>query len=173
MIRTGVVADAGELARVFVDAWRTGYRGVVPDAIIDTLDIDDWTVGFEKRLRESSWTTIVWQTGASVAGFARFGADPDRPAPGAGYLASLYVDPTHSGRGIGSALLDSVVQLLTEAGRDDIELWVFTANSRARELYERSGFRPTGRTALDPEWGAERVHYRLAPLRANCGRLDE
>lgn len=163
MIRTGTTADAGEIARVFVQGWRAGYRGVVADEIIDSLDIADWTLGFRERLRENTLTTIVWAADSAVAGFARFGADPHRSAPAAGYLASLYVDPTRSGQGIGRALLEAVVHGLTQAGRDDIELWVFRANGRARELYERRGFRYTGRTAVDPEWGAEQVRYRLAP----------
>lgn len=162
MIRPAAADDAGQLARVFVAAWRSGYRGVVADAIIDGLDIDEWTHGFANRLEVGDLTSIVWDEGlGGILGFARFGADPDDRSPTRGYLASLYVDPEASGHGIGTALLTQVIASLAAAGRTEVGLWVFTANEPARTLRAR-GFHPHRR---DHDRSA--VGRRAAPLPAH------
>jgi GNAT superfamily N-acetyltransferase len=52
-----------------------------------------------------------------------------------GWIDHFYVDPPHHGRGIGGRLLHEV-----QARLDDIQLWTFQANRRARRFYEHHGF---------------------------------
>jgi putative acetyltransferase len=52
-----------------------------------------------------------------------------------GWINQLHVDPDWHGRGIGSAMLDTV-----KAQRPDLQLWTFQANLGARRFYERHGF---------------------------------
>lgn len=159
VIRSAVPADGGELAKVFVAAWQQGYRGVVAADVLDALDVDEWAGIFAESLRAGDLTSIVWDEGAgAVLGFAIFG--PDTESPTNGYLASLYVDPAASGRGIGMALLAEALESLTTQGRRNVSLWVFTENERARKLYERVGFVATGEVTTDPRWRAPQVRYQ-------------
>lgn len=135
------------MAAVFVAAWRGGYRGIVPDDVIDA-----WTV--ERALDElggSDDTDIVTEGHEGVDGFVRF-----RP----GYIASLYVHPAASGRGIGTALLRHA---LAGIGREPVTLWVFEANVRALRLYERNGFRPDGTRTVDPRWRTPQIRLLRLP----------
>jgi putative acetyltransferase len=52
-----------------------------------------------------------------------------------GWLNHLYVHPHHQGAGVGAALLAQVM-----SGADDLQLWAFQKNTRARGFYERRGF---------------------------------
>lgn len=52
-----------------------------------------------------------------------------------GWIDHLYVDPPHHGRGIGSALV-----VLSQREQDELRLYTFQSNVRARALYERHGF---------------------------------
>lgn len=52
-----------------------------------------------------------------------------------GWIDHLYVDPTHHRRGIGSALV-----VLAQREQDELRLYTFQTNTRARALYERHGF---------------------------------
>jgi ribosomal protein S18 acetylase RimI-like enzyme len=62
--------------------------------------------------------------------------------PGSLYVHDLQVEPAHQGRGIGTAVVELVIAL--GAGRAlPVDLSVLLANPRARELYERLGFRAT------------------------------
>jgi len=164
VIRPAVPEDAPSIARVFVQAWRAGYRGVVADSVIDALNVAEWTADFHERIGRDGYATAV-VTGppdGPLLGFTRYGQDQDRP--GAGYLASLYVDPESAGRGFGSQLLDYAIQQLTGAGLAETRLWVFASNTRARSLYERRGFTPTAERMVDPQWGAEQIRYRLGRI---------
>jgi ribosomal protein S18 acetylase RimI-like enzyme len=163
-IRAGQVSDASQLADVFVAAWRGGYRGIVADPVIESLDRTAWAASFAAQLEESADSCRAAVDGSRVVGFAIFGPDPDRPDDAdRGYLASLYVHPDASGQGVGRDLLRGALAGLGNAGRHDVTLWVFRDNARARRLYERAGFRLEGHEYIDPRWGAPQVRYRRRP----------
>jgi ribosomal protein S18 acetylase RimI-like enzyme len=154
-LRPAIPADLPAMAEVFVAAWRGGYRGVVPDVVIDA-----WTR--ESALAELATgqadpavaaDVVALDESGSVIGFARY--EPDR-----GYLASLYVAPAAGGRGVGRALLQHALDAMP--GRA-VTLWVFEANGRARDLYARAGFRPDGARLTDPRWQTPQIRLRRDP----------
>jgi ribosomal protein S18 acetylase RimI-like enzyme len=51
-----------------------------------------------------------------------------------------FVDPTARGRGVGTALLDAIVDEARARGYAEVRLDVIDNNPRARTLYERRGF---------------------------------
>ncbi len=51
------------------------------------------------------------------------------------WIEQLYVLPDAQGRGIGSALL-----AIAQQGADQLQLWTFQRNARARRFYEARGF---------------------------------
>ena len=146
-LRDAVAADGTAIARIKVATWRAAYRGLLPDAVLDALDEDaeaaEWGayVGAPPpggRLRVADHDGVV-------VGYARVEPSPDADAAGAGEVAGLYVDVPWWGRGIGRALLADAVAGLRAAGHDEIVLWHFVGNERARRAYEAAGFAPDGR----------------------------
>ena len=69
---------------------------------------------------------------------------------GKGYLATLYVLPTHQGRGVGSALHDLALERLRAQGFDQVKLWTLRENDSGRRFYERRGWRLTDETRVVP-----------------------
>ena len=67
----------------------------------------------------------------------------------------LYVEPTLTGRGIGSELIG----LAKRARPQGLRLWTFESNLGAQRFYERHGFRQMERTAGDNEEGAPDILY--------------
>lgn len=59
------------------------------------------------------------------------------------YIHELQVLPEYQGRGVGTAVVRMVVERAAGLGRD-VTLSVVRANPRAKQLYERLGFRVTG-----------------------------
>lgn len=149
-------SDSPALAAIFVAACGAGYRGVVPDDVIDRLDAVEWAVTLGRVLDAADRNTVVAidEHGAPV-GFASYGDDRDRP--GDGYVASLYVHPRASGSGIGGRLLCHALEAMSTV---DVQLWVFEGNAGARRLYERAGFRPDGARMTDPRWRVPQIRYR-------------
>jgi len=60
-------------------------------------------------------------------------------------LQKIYVMYEHHGSGAGSALLDSVINLAQETGKEFIWLDTHITNERAIRVYESKGFRITGK----------------------------
>jgi ribosomal protein S18 acetylase RimI-like enzyme len=138
VLRSATADDLPAMAAVFVAAWHGGYRGIVPDDIIEA-----WTL--TTALEELSGSDAIDVVTDAVDGFIRY-----RP----GYIASLYVHPSASGRGIGAALLRHA---LTDLGDRPVTLWVFETNSRALHLYARHGFSPDGARTTDPRWRTAQI----------------
>jgi ribosomal-protein-alanine N-acetyltransferase len=61
------------------------------------------------------------------------------------HLVTIAVAPARQGTGLGARLLLEVIELAREAELGSVVLEVRVSNERAQRLYERYGFRPTGR----------------------------
>jgi ribosomal protein S18 acetylase RimI-like enzyme len=142
VIRRARVEDAPAIARIWVDAWRTSYRGLVPDAVLAALSLAQRVEHWRSRL-EVEHTTLV---AGEVDGYCR-------ALPAGGEIASLYVHPDCQGRGLGGALLEAALAELPGV----VTLWVFTANERARSFYARHGFEPDGAVGHDPVTGLDEI----------------
>ncbi|MBM7173556.1 GNAT family N-acetyltransferase [Streptomyces sp. G44] len=88
-----------------------------------------------QRLRDSFSTehTSVIETDGAFAGCVTL-----RPAEGGHWLEHFYLDPGRQGRGLGSAVLGSLLER-TDAEGATVRLDVLRG-SAARRLYERHGF---------------------------------
>lgn len=60
-------------------------------------------------------------------------------------LLTLAVDPPAQGKGLGGLTLDHALRLAEERGAEIVFLEVAEDNAPARSLYDRAGFRETGR----------------------------
>lgn len=77
-----------------------------------------------------------------------------------GEIGALMVDPSAWRRGVGRALMDSALEASTASGYDDVTLWVFEENARARRFYEAQRFATDGATQKK-----QRNGYRLQEVR--------
>ena len=58
------------------------------------------------------------------------------------YLEDLYVQPAYRGRGLGKALLETLVGIARERGYGRVEWWVLDWNSPAQAFYRSLGAEP-------------------------------
>lgn len=65
---------------------------------------------------------------------------------GWGEVVSLYLLPSHMGRGLGRQLLAAALDALRRRGFPRAYLWVLEENRAARRFYERFGLRAGGQT---------------------------
>ena len=109
-----------------------------------------------------------------IIGYASFGPERDvdgaplparagrdgRPRPRCAELYALYVAPAWWSTGAGRDLMRRVLDETQAGGYPRIILWVLEQNARARQFYERSGFRLDGRS-YRPDWlgGVTEVCY--------------
>jgi ribosomal protein S18 acetylase RimI-like enzyme len=141
-VRRAESVDAAAIAEVHVAAWRSTYRGLLPDDFLDSLD----EAGYEER-----WARIVGEgasrvyvatdghAGSDVVGFASGGRERAGESGYEGELYAIYVLRESQGRGHGRRLVQAVVGGLRELGLRDMIVWVLRDNSGARGFYERLG----------------------------------
>ena len=67
-----------------------------------------------------------------------------------GTVRQLAVAPALWGQGLGTAALRHAQERLRAAGHTELRLWCLADNHRARAVYEREGWRPTGETQPAP-----------------------
>ncbi len=164
-LRLATTADTPGLARVFVAAWRAGYPGIVDQTVLDALDeeeVADWLRTLTSSNGPTTW--VVESVDGEILAFSRHGEDPLDSRRG--HIYSLYVAPGMSGHGIGKALIDHDLQLLSERGLSTVTLWVFEQNHAAQNLYASFGFVPDGARRVEPEYGAQEIRLRRAPAPA-------
>jgi RimJ/RimL family protein N-acetyltransferase len=150
LIRTATPEDARAIAEVHVASWRSAYRGLLPDAYLDRLSVDEREAQRREHLDDSGsgWGTLVAEEDGRVIGFATFGPSRDEDAPpGTGEVPAIYLDPSAVGTGVGRELFAETVSGLRSAGFTRATLWVLEANERARRFYEKAGWTRDGATS--------------------------
>ena len=155
-MRTG---DADSVAALHAMSWRSAYRGIVPDKLLDGDLISERQAVWRERLQGESPQRFGWVAengGGGIAGFAYVRLQHD-PVWGS-LLDNLHVHPDIKGRGIGRQLLQAVARQLGPAHTEPLHLWVLDANEPAKRFYARMGaefaehcISPFGEAML-PEW---------------------
>ena len=165
VVRDAEPADAVRMAQVHVESWRGAYRGLIPQNVLDRLDVSARTelwirlIGGTDPLRGA---TLIAELDGQVIGFAHVGQtrDEDGDPVRTGELSAIYLRPGSWGRGAGRALMDEAISRLATAGYTDATLWVLDTNKRARRFYTAAGWSADGTAKVD-----ERDGYSLSELR--------
>jgi ribosomal protein S18 acetylase RimI-like enzyme len=117
-----------------------------PEAFSATLA--DWS---ESEDREERWRgrlinvplNVIAHRGGRQVGMVGCSG----PIDGEAELISMWVAPEARGTGVGLALIDETCRWAIDQGAVAVSLWVREDNRHAINLYGRSGFVDTGRTA--------------------------
>jgi L-amino acid N-acyltransferase YncA len=144
VVRPATVADAAEIARVHIAAWRETYTRLLPPGALDDLD---------PVARAERWTEIigdgrteVWvaEESGELVGWASASAGRDADAPRDLELEGIYVLAAKHGGGAGQALFDAAIS------DQPAYLWSAADNPRAQAFYLRNGFIDDGTRSEHP-----------------------
>jgi GNAT superfamily N-acetyltransferase len=140
-IRRAAVGDAPAIAQVRVDSWRTTYRGLIPDAYLDGMQVDASTALWERVLSAENTTADVFVAthDGEVIGFAA-GNRLKEPKHGAdAEITAVYLRREYQNAGIGRRLVAAVVDAQRAHGATAMIVWVIAGNKIARAFYEALG----------------------------------
>jgi GNAT superfamily N-acetyltransferase len=73
-----------------------------------------------------------------------------RDSDGRAWITRMRVAPDLQGRGIGQTLLDALHRRAAELGHETLHLDTTVGQTAARRLYEKNGYRETGRGTVGP-----------------------
>ncbi|MDF2144574.1 N-acetyltransferase [Knoellia sp. p5-6-4] len=144
------------LCRVGESNWRT-YRDVRLASLLDTPSAFSSTYAGESAFTDERWLARVHSgssTWLAMWGDLPVGTATSFRFPEQGEaetcLVGMWVAGHARGRGVGEALVGHVIADARSRGLARVTLDVAEANHPARDLYERMGFRPTGRRGVLP-----------------------
>jgi len=108
---------------------------------------------------------LVAESQSVVVGFSIFGPSRDEAAPPSeAELFALHVLPAAWRTGVGSALLHQSLNRMRARPFAAASLWVIEGNARARQFYERLGWKADGATRVNTRFGDAafpEVRYRI------------
>jgi GNAT superfamily N-acetyltransferase len=141
-IREATVDDADGIARAHTASWRSSYRGILPDSILDRIDVGQRVSSRRAILKDRSVFQLVAYdlTHGDIVGFCDAGQSR-RHVPFAGELYAIYLVQHAKRHGIGQEMFDRVSVWLKAKGMESLIVWVLENNHHAREFYLKMGGR--------------------------------
>lgn len=135
IVRDATHDDVPDIARVHVDAWRTTYRGIVPDELLENISYErranGWYQILNRAPEDGNFTYIAEEFG-KIIGFANAGVERAGDPSYKGELTAIYIRQSHQGQGIGRCLVRKVVERLSQSGIDSMLVWVLVNNPACR-----------------------------------------
>ena len=171
IVRAAVPGDAPAMAALHVRAWRAAYAGILPDAFLAGLRVEEREAMWRRsltapELAPAERAIFVAEEAGTLLGFAAAGHARGDDEFGMGELYAINVDPPAWGGDASGALLDAATAWLDARFAASI-LWVVDRNARARAFYEGAGWSPDGATKTDTHDGTSvpECRYRRAAAR--------
>lgn len=139
-IRRAVTGDSKSLANIIVESWRSAYSDLIPeDEITKFLDKQKRQQQFERFIEDGEIVLIGSYDGIHC-GLVFANKDNDEQLEECGSIYSIYLLEEYWGKGLSIRLMNEVISILKAEGCKKVSLWVYEANTRARQFYEKCGF---------------------------------
>lgn len=140
-IRPARIEDARAIAEVHVASWRTTYKGIFSDALLDSLSVDKREQSWRETLAMSernSVTLVACNLDGSIVGFISGGAERTGRLGYEGELYAIYLIQLAQRQGLGTLLVQHFVRELRARCFGSMAVWVLAANP-FRKFYEALG----------------------------------
>ena len=123
-------SDASAIARVRAESWRAAYRGIVPDAFLDGMDVGGWADVYRRLLENppEKMASFVVEADAKVVGMAATSPDRDDDTPYSAELLMIYLALGYWRRGIGQKLMHATTTWLIGQGMASMIVWGLAEN---------------------------------------------
>lgn len=138
-LRDAVVDDAQAISTVHVTAWQTTYRGILPEATLDGLRVENRTRRWLELLGQPERHTLVVEDECEgIVGFADGGRERRGDLCFAGELYAIYILQDFRRMGMGRILVRRIAAQLLGDGFPDLMVWVLKSNPY-RNFYQKLG----------------------------------
>ncbi len=147
-IRKSAESDSADLARLYREAWRYAYRGIIPgialEAMIARRGTDWWRRAYRRNLR-----TLVLDFDGMTAGYVTFGRCRSADRLAEGEIYELYLNPEFHGAGFGRHLFRAAREELVRRDLKRLIVWSLADNPAACRFYAAMGGRVHAKSAQE------------------------
>jgi len=142
-IREATVADAAGIGYVMVNSWRTTYRGLFPDEILDYLSIEEETTKWARNLdsiskTDTSLALVAENNNKEIVGFAVGRKNENRIFHYDCNLGVIYILKEYQRIKLGSRLTEQIVDFFVEKRFKSMIIWILKGNTSSI-FYEKLG----------------------------------
>lgn len=154
--------DIAELASLHVRAWQWAYRRLIPDEVLDSLNVERRAASWYRMLSDQRIPAPhVATVDSRIVGFAHADTARDEVADReVGEVSALYLRRDYISTGLGRRLWDAALAQLRENGHTAVVVWVLDTNQRGRHFYERMGLVADGAAKEQTMGGATLTEIR-------------
>ena len=135
-IRPSQETDAHSISRVYIQAWRETYLGLVPFSYLYSMSVSRLEQGFINELKSNKVISYVADDAGEVVGFVSGGYERQGDYIYNGEIYALYVQKNHQRQGIGAELVSALANKLNHFGIYSMLVWVLEHNPY-RRFYEK------------------------------------
>ena len=89
-VRHANESDASAIARVRAESWRAAYRGIVPDAFLDGMDVGGWAEVYRRLLGNPPGKMASFVAEADAKGRGNGGNRPESGRPHAVFSRTVH-----------------------------------------------------------------------------------
>ena len=152
IVREAIDRDISAIARVHVDTWRTTYRGIVPDEVLENLSYEKrenlWLQVLNNAPKDGGFTYVAEDKLGQIVGFANGGVERTGDRAYQGELNAIYILESHQQKGIGRKLVRVVAERLGQMEINSMLVWVL-ADNPACQFYEMLGGRKVHKKEIE------------------------
>lgn len=143
-IRPANVTDGDQIAEIHIAVWRTTYRSLIPQQVLDRLSVSERAARWRTIISEATvYPVYVAIQDDQVIGFGCGGVARSGELGQEMEVYAIYVLEDFQHRGIGSELLKTIFRDFRAHAKTSAGCWVLRGNVTARRFYEKLGAQPT------------------------------
>ncbi len=144
IIRSATISDVSAIAKVNIESWRSTYRGLVTDSILDNMKLDTYLEKWHHILtsaeEKDSFCFVVENDEDIIVGYALSGKNSHLKFDFNAELYAIYLLKEYQKQGIGKKLFRKSLEEFKKRSLQSFLLFVLSSNLGAREFYE--SFKP-------------------------------
>lgn len=137
VIRKNELKDQEQMAHIKVDGWKNAYDRIIASNYLNSLDYEQQTERYINSFEEYKDRVLVAVRGDEVLGYSCF--DMNKNDISESELVSLYIKPSETKKGIGTALFKETCKEMLSSGKKNMLLWCLSDNDNAIEFYKKLG----------------------------------
>lgn len=146
VLRKATLNDVSLIAAIHVAAWKETYQGILPDSVVNAIDLEKRTLAWQRTLDPTSNNSqhevlLAFAQGVAV-GFGSLCHQRTDALVELGYpgeFSAIYVLKQAQRKGIGRRLMGAMSKELLHKKLTGASLFVLSQNQDARLFYEKMG----------------------------------
>lgn len=139
-IRKATSEDIKAVSAIYIDTWKTTYKGLVPDEYLHSLSYEEAETKWGQFMAEFEHKSSIFVAVNEIDEIVGFAATQMMSQKDqTGELYALYLLPKAQGLGAGRRLVSAVAKYLRNEQMSSMLVWVMKKNEAGRGFYKRLG----------------------------------